>query len=286
MGDVARAQALMNEAKAKYDSFGWWSNTKFDDAAELYKKAANIFKLAKEYDKAGDAFLRAADCYVKLNSKHEVAMCYMSAAAILRKSNVPESIKCFKIGIEFYLDEGRFAMAAKHQKEIAELYEADGEIESAMEAYCLAADYFEGDNQVSHSNNCLLKVALFSAQLQQYQRAIDIYQKIAHASIDNNLLKWSVKDYLFRAGLCYLAIGEMIATKRALEQFQTMDHTFGTSRECKLLMELAEAVEESDVEKFKAAVIEFDSISKLEPWKRTIVSRIENKIKEADDDIL
>jgi len=285
MGDVAKAQALMNEAKAKYDSFGWWSTTKFDDAAELYKKAANMFKLAKEYDKAGDAFLRAADCYVKLSSKYEVAQCYQNAATILRKSNIPESIKCFKISIEFYLEEGRFSMAAKYQKEIAELFEADGEIESAVEAYCLASDYFEGDNQVSHSTACLLKVALFSAQLQQYQRAIDIYQKIANSSLDNNLLKWSVKDYLFRAGLCYLAMADSIATKRALEQFQTMDHTFGPSRECKLLMELVDAVEESDVEKFKAAVNEFDSISKLEPWKRTLISRIENKIKEADDDI-
>jgi len=62
VGDAARGEALMAEAQNKFNSFGWWSNTKYDDAAELFKKAANVFKLAKLLDRSGDAFLRAADC--------------------------------------------------------------------------------------------------------------------------------------------------------------------------------------------------------------------------------
>jgi len=210
----------------------------------------------------------------------------MLAANVLRKANPPESIKCFKRGIEFYLDEGRFSMAAKHQKEIAEIYEADGEIESAIEAYRLAADYFEGDNQPSHANGCWLKVAYFAAQLEQYQKAIEIYEQISKSSVGNNLIKWSVKDYLFRAGLCHLCIGDIVAIRRAFDNYQALDHTFGGSREYKLLTDLTDAIEESDAEKFTAAVAEFDSISKLEPWKANLLLRIKTKIKEADEDIL
>jgi len=177
-------------------------------------------------------------------------------------------------------------MAAKHQKEIAELFEADGDLQNAVEAYKLAADYYEGDNQASHANNCLLKVALFAAQLEQYQHAIDIYIQISNTALDNNLLKWSVKDYFFRAGLCSLCLGDIISTKRLLEKFQGMDHTFGGSRECKLLTELADAFEESDVEKYTAAITEFDSISKLEPWKTTLLLRVKNKIKDPSINIL
>jgi len=286
MGDVNRGRALMAEAKSKYDSFGWWSNTKFDDAAELYKKAANIFKLAKEWDQAGDAFMKAADCYVKLGSKHEVAQNYMSAGTVLRKSSPSESIRCFKMGIEIYLDDGRFSMAAKHQKEIAEMFEADSDFQSSVEAYKLAADYYEGDNQASHANNCLLKVALISATLEQYQQAIDIYVQVANNALDNNLLKWSVKDYFFRAGLCSLCLGDMVASRRLVEKFQGMDHTFAGSRESKLLVDLTDAVEENDVEKYTAAVSEFDSVSKFDAWKTTLLLRIKNKISEPSVNIL
>eukprot|EP01101_Sappina_pedata_P011907 TRINITY_DN8081_c0_g1_i1.p2 TRINITY_DN8081_c0_g1~~TRINITY_DN8081_c0_g1_i1.p2 ORF type:complete len:285 (+),score=120.76 TRINITY_DN8081_c0_g1_i1:34-888(+) len=281
-----RGTALMQQAKAKYDSFGWWSNDKYDEAAEMYKKAANQFKLSKDFDKAGEAFLKAAECYAKLNSKYEIAQSYMSAAAVVRKSNPQESIRCFKVGIEFYLDEGRFSMAAKHTKEIAEMYEQEGDLENAEKSYTQAADYFEGEGQVSHANGCLLKVALFTATLEKYDRSIEVYEKVARGALENNLLKWSVKDYLFRASLCQLCLGDMVAARRALERYQGMDHSYASSRESKLISGLIEAVDESDLEKFNNEVSEFDSISPLEPWKTTLLLRVKNKIKDADEDIL
>lgn len=39
-------------------------------------------------------------------------------------------------------------MAAKYQKEIGELYEAEMDFEHAIEAYQKAADFFEGENSV------------------------------------------------------------------------------------------------------------------------------------------
>ena len=39
----------------------------------------------------------------------------------------------------------------------------------------------------------------------QYQRAIDRYEAVAKSSLNSSLTKWSVKDYFFKAGACYLA---------------------------------------------------------------------------------
>ncbi len=44
-------------------------------------------------------------------------------------------MQCLKQGIEFYTDEGRFSIAAKHQKELAELYEDQSDLENAIAAY-------------------------------------------------------------------------------------------------------------------------------------------------------
>ena len=54
------------------------------------------------------------------------------------------------------------------------------------------------------ANKAWLKVADLAALAGQYQRAIERYESVARASLNSNLTKWSVKDYFFKAGACYL----------------------------------------------------------------------------------
>lgn len=65
-------------------------------------------------------------------------------------------------------------------------------------------DHLPISNLYSAANGCLLKVAEMSAKLSNYERAIGIYEEVGKKSLDNNLTKWSVKDYLFRGMLCRL----------------------------------------------------------------------------------
>jgi Soluble NSF attachment protein, SNAP len=55
------------------------------------------------------------------------------------------------------------------------------------------------------ANKSWLKVADLAALAGQYQRAIDRYESVARSSLNSSLTKWSVKDYFFKAGACYLA---------------------------------------------------------------------------------
>ena len=54
---------------------------------------------------------------------------------------------------------------------------------------------------------------------------------MAIASLESHLLKFSVKDYLMRAGLCRLATGDVGAATAALDRYDGMDATFSTTRE-------------------------------------------------------
>lgn len=38
-----------------------------------------------------------------------------------------------------------------------------------------------------------------------YPRAVENYEKVAQMAVNNNLMKWSVKDYFLKAGICNLA---------------------------------------------------------------------------------
>jgi len=287
MSQEDKANEIYQKAEKRVNSFSLFGGTsKFEDGGEMYVKAANLYKTAKKWDAAGDAYVKAAECNLKLQSKHEAASNYINASTCYKKTQPALALQCIKQSVEFFTDEGRFSIAAKHQKEIAELYEAENDLDNAIANYQLAADYYDGEGSSSASNQCILKVALFSATLGRYDKAIELYEKVAVASIDNNLLKWSVKDYFLRAGLCHLATGDLVGARKAIERYQDMDVTFSSQRECKLLTELLAASEAYDVDAFTQATKEYDSVSKLDSWKVSLLLKIKETIKSPEDQIV
>jgi alpha-soluble NSF attachment protein len=271
-----------DKAEKKLKSFSLFNNqAKFEDASEMFLKAANCYKMAKNWERAGASYIRAAECVVK-ESKHEAASNYVQASICLKKINNKDAINALRIAVEYFLDEGRFSIAAKHQKEVAEMYENEADYENCLKSFQLAADYYDGEGSTTSSNQCLLKVAQYSAQLEKYDRAIEIYEKVAKASLESNLLKWSAKDYFLRAGLCHLCDGDVVSGRKALEQYMDWDSSFSSQRECKFLEEIISAVEKYDAEAFKEAVVSYDNISKLDQWKTSILLRIKNSLKSED----
>jgi alpha-soluble NSF attachment protein len=82
-----------------------------------------------------------------------------------------------------------------------------------------------GEESNSSANKCLLKVAQYAAQLENYQKAIQIYEQVASASLDNSLLKYSAKEYFFRAALCHLCI-DLLNAQHAVQQYENMYPAF------------------------------------------------------------
>eukprot|EP01133_Synstelium_polycarpum_P006706 gene6706-7799_t len=292
MGDEAKAKEFMDKAEKRIKggnivmSFFGGGSSKFDDSASDFTKAANLYKMAKKWDQAGAAFQRSAECYLKANSKHDAATSYVSASACYKKGNVSDALTCLKAAIEYYTDEGRFGIAAKHQKEIAELYEAEGDLDKAIASYQVAADFFEGENSTVSAHQCLLKIALFSAQLERYEKAIEIYEHVASASLDNNLTQWGCKEYFLRACLCYLASDDLVSAERALQRYKDMQASFSSSREYRLLADVIQACRDNNVEDFTNAVADFNSISQLDSWKTSILLRIKQTISKETESVV
>lgn len=90
-----------------------------------------------------------------------------------------EAVKCLLKVIEIYTDMGRFTMAAKQHQSIAEMYETEFvDYERAIHHYQQAADYYKGEESKASANKCMLKVAQYSAQLENYPKAIEIYEEV------------------------------------------------------------------------------------------------------------
>ncbi|XP_010153684.1 PREDICTED: beta-soluble NSF attachment protein, partial [Eurypyga helias] len=275
-------------------------NTRVEEACEMYTRAANMFKIAKNWSAAGNAFCQAAKLHMQLQSKHDSATSFVDAGNAYKKADPQEAINCLNAAIDIYTDMGRFTIAAKHHITIAEIYEAElVDIEkgqhlpfppgtpAACQAGRPAREKLLGKAVAARcsANKCLLKVAAYAAQLEQYQKAIEIYEQVGTNTMDNPLLKYSAKEYFFKAALCHFIVDELNA-KLALEKYEEMFPAFTDSRECKLLKKLLEAHEEQNSEAYTEAVKEFDSISRLDQWLTTMLLRIKKSIQgEGDGDL-
>jgi len=188
-----------------------------------------------------------------------------------------------KQAVSLFVDDGKFNMGAKYEKEIAELYEAEGDLNNAIQHYETASDYFETENATSTSISCLLKVAHFAAQMKNFKRAYEIFEQAATVSAANNLLKYSVKDYLLKGGLCHLCEGDIVGTRKAVTKYSSIGSEFMGSREYTFLNSITDAFENHDLDAFTASAQDFDAVLKLDPWKTSILLDLREKLEKDDD---
>jgi len=76
--------------------------------APNYFKAGNAFKVTKNWDRAGMAFVKAAEAHQQVpNAKHEAAQAYLNASHCYKKTDPKLAIKLAQKGVDMYTDEGQ-----------------------------------------------------------------------------------------------------------------------------------------------------------------------------------
>ena len=277
--ELERAKEAMAKAEAAKNRWTLFSgNSKYEEAAQHYENASNLFRVGRDMHSAGKALLQAAEMQIKCSNMFEATQSYIKAANAFRKEDPGEAVRCLRMAIGLASDAGRFSIAARHQQEVGEILESQLELEEAINAYEIAAEFHDGDNKSSEAGKCLLKVAQFSAQLEKYERAIEIFEQVGKAYLNNSLLKFSARALLLKGGLCHLANGDLVGAQRALDRYKEMDPTFPAQRECKFLEGLMKSIAESQINDFSTICANYDSITPFDAWMTTILLRIKNKI--------
>jgi alpha-soluble NSF attachment protein len=203
-----------------------------------------------------------------------------------KKNNSVDAITAFQSAVTLLTDAGRLTQAAKLCKECAELYEQeDGEVAGAIELYEQAAELFALEESKSATSTCKGKVAeLCSAALvpPDLLKAYRLYDELGRTSLESNLLKFHAKGYFLQAILCQLANSDAVGAEQSLRTYEGIDFTFSESREGKFATQLVEAVNGMDVEGFSTACFEFDRISKLDPWKTSMLVKMKRHMDDGE----
>lgn len=288
-----KGDAFLSEAKSTLAKKTWFASAaeqKHEDAAELYKKAANAFKVGGFFTDAGDAYGRAAVIFQdKLANGMEASKSLTESGHCYKKSDPKKAIAAYRESISMLCDAGRLSQAARLSKETGELFENDDEEDSAalaIESYQQAADLYDMEQQKSQASQCLVKVAeLSSAALDppEFLQAAQLYEKLGKDCLDSNLLKYNAKGYFLQSILCHLANQDSVGAEKAVSMFNSLDFTFRESREGKFADSLVTCVNGFDDEGFATACYEYDRISKLDPWKTTILLSVKKSVEGGGD---
>ena len=118
----------------------------------------------------------------------------------------------------------------------------------------------------------------FVGVLFRFEAAMEIYEDIAKSSMESSLLKFNAKNHLLNAGICALATKDMVLVQMKWDEFQDIDYTFADSREGRFLQQMNQSYEAFNADAFADAVFQFDTISKIEPWKISLLLRIKESI--------
>ncbi|XP_035204535.1 beta-soluble NSF attachment protein-like [Stegodyphus dumicola] len=287
MADQQRSKGedLMMEAEKKLNVSGGaccgrGGRAHVEEACDLYVKAANAFKMAKDWQKAGNAFAEAAALQLENERKNEAGMNYVEAAKCYKKVNPKDCEQCLIKASEVYSDVGRGKTAGKQHMTLAELHEEQGNLEKALEEYQTAADLFTGEEMVSSTTKCLLNVATHSATLGDLQRAEEIFEKLGNESFSNKLLKYTACENFSKAGLCRLTRnpqdGDGLIQK--VMEWQEASPAFGESREFTWLIRMAEAAKNEDVDAFNEAIRSYESIKRLTDWENNLLKKVRKNL--------
>lgn len=283
---LQKAEKALSSAGSGFSLFGG-RQEKYENAADLYIQAANAFRMAKQGKEAGLAFEKAASIQLQhLNEPDDAANTMNDAFKAYRKTDPEDAARCLEKAIQHYCAKGNFRRAATHKENLGELFEVElGDQARAAAAFEEAASWYESDNAEALANKLWLKTAdLVALEGKDYYKAIGLYERVAKSSIQNNLMKWSVKEYLLKAGICSLATGDIVGMNGALERYRDLDPSFTQQREHQLLVDLTQAVSDADQEAFAEKLFQYDQMSKLDKWKTTILLRIKNSIEETGED--
>uniref|UniRef100_A0A2L2YLG1 Beta-soluble NSF attachment protein n=2 Tax=Parasteatoda tepidariorum TaxID=114398 RepID=A0A2L2YLG1_PARTP len=283
---MTKAENLMAEAEAKLNSSGGAccgggrTTAKEEEACDLYVKAANAFKMAKEWHKAGNAFAEAASIQQKNERQTEAGRHYIEAAKCYKKTSPNECEECLTKASELYDSVGRGKTAAKQHLTLAELHEEQGNLKKAVDEYQKAADMFQAEELTSSVTKCLTNVANHGASLGQYQRAEEIFVQLGTEALNNKLLKYTACEHFAKAGLCYLVAnpqdGDGLLGKIA--EMRETSPAFDESRECVWLIKMAEAVKKDDVDAFNDAIRSYESVTRLTSWHNDLLKNIRRNL--------
>ena len=244
-------------------------------------EAAKLYIKAKDMKHAVASLQRAQNLYVQHGKISQAARACKELATALKDSDDKESVG---LALESYM-------------EAARMYETDSSYSEMVRNLATALLSTNHDRlalvsrQGADHTCCVqykmkLEAAGMRVQLKQHAEAAKLFEAVAAEYVSNNLLKYSAKDLYMNALLCVLAEGDTTTAMAKREEFRLSDVNLEGSRQDKLVTECINAMLGSSPDDFATAVADWESMTKLEPMRVSLLLAAKETISVGGNDLL
>jgi alpha-soluble NSF attachment protein len=272
---AAKAQKLLKKS--------FFHSADHQGAADMYEKAANLYKLDKAWEKAGEMLEKMAECQQEMGSTFSAGRQYQAAAMAYKNGGSDKVADAWNKAISLYVEDGKFSQAGKAKKELAEVQEAAGDITAAYDSLTAAIDFLETAHEPVAASQLKSKAAHLAVDCGEFQTASDLFESVAR----NVTIATSAVEPFFKAALCHLVAGDAVASGKCLQQYASASMEFARSEEFTLVDELVQALETSDLEAFQNAIKKYDPKGrKFDAWKKRVIAGISAHLPKEDDVLL
>ena len=293
MGD--NPDELVRKARSKLTPgfFGKMFSSKesrIEEAEELLKNAANMYKMSKNWSKAGETYEELARL-VSQSGGDTAYTYYQDAAHCYSFVDKTRSDQNLDRAIESCEKAGKYMQAGKLAQRIANDFETNFNYEKAIDKYQKAAEYFkmESQNTKSLQQQCLLKVAdlmCISNHKDMFTEAPKIYEKLGMQYLTTPLLKSSAKDMFFKCVMIFIAKKDEVSAEIALKKYLMEDPTFDDTRDSKFLINAIKFITDPpNPEGFRKEIQSYKQLRELDKWKLNMFAMaIKNIEKEEEEE--
>ena len=234
---------LFQKAKKKLDP-GFFksifsdSGHRLEKAMHYFNEAAEIYKLKKEWIKAGDCFIEIAS--LKEQQKEDPCDSYNSAILCYNKGGAKDKYEPLadKI-ISINLKAGQFSYCAeltfdKAQKMLEQANNDPKKIQEVLAHYDKALDYFEMDKnsretKVNEIKEAKADLITIYGMKDEIARAKAYYEDLAYYYLKSKSGRIFAVDYFAKIIFIYLAYDDYITAKAFLNKYYGEDKDFSRS---------------------------------------------------------
>jgi tetratricopeptide (TPR) repeat protein len=221
--------------------------------------AANAYENEKSWDKAGRAYISAAELKSKIDtSRFEAVTSYASAAKAFRAVDPQLAIRPLEMAIEMCKQDRKRDRIPRYGKQLAELYAELGDMKNAVKWYKECAELLQHENMTSGARGDLASAAALEGKMGLYREAADDFLTCAKLSLSGRsgpAMRPLAKKDIFNAAISILGLVDEPSCRAYFEEnIRNADPEFVNEPQGQFVAELIEAIKQGDEEKFDGAV--------------------------------
>lgn len=275
-----KAEKFIQDAEKEMKRFFRSKDDKLNNAADFCVRAGNLYKIDRNFEKAGDCYMKSAAYIEEGGNKNDAAnkvrdaiLCYFKVESAKEKA-----IKSMDKMQELLSDSGDPYKIASLLIQSGGIFYKNGAKELAMNSYNKAFELLKDTHDSESTKAKIIEEQAFIISEWDYNNAAKYFFEAAKIRLQTPLTQSSANRLFTYAVFCKLAAQDEVGAKILWDEVADLNPAFKLSYDGKIVDRLVNA-STAQPELMKDILAEYDKLHASDAWAIRVFNKI-NKINE------